>query len=181
MNYHAVLKYIALFVVGGFLSWMLLQGIAWYVTHRSMKKIDFLPYMGKFTLFSTLWFVVLVGGIFAIASILESSTFGTLPYLGETGMAILVAIFMIILGYFAVVSYAVPIKKTYLVAWRGIKTVGLYYFAMVAASAAFLVLGTWLFTLHWAALLFFALFILLPSFTVYRVTLIRLARKISIK
>lgn len=166
-EYHAVMKLGVVFILGTLISWILLQGLAWWIAHRSAgNKIPLWKYIGRFSIVTILCSMVLSVVLFILTGLVESNAI--LPLVSENEPFILSAIMVGIIGYFATVLYASPTKAGLVASVKQLNPFAIAYLGALALGGIGIAFGTWIFTLHWGALLVFVLFILLPSLSVYR-------------
>lgn len=104
--YYGLLASIGTFLLMSFLAWLFIKSFAWFFSHRSfMKKIPFLSYFQKFTLLSLFWFILIIAGVF-LTSMAKSLFLGF--------GSILFWIYLLILSYFASISFSlIPATKTF--------------------------------------------------------------------
>ncbi|MBD3318471.1 hypothetical protein GF342_01025 [Candidatus Woesearchaeota archaeon] len=127
----------------------------------------------RFTGFTLLWFVLFFFSLFLIAAIAQSNA--VLPFFGSYDTLVVTVLLMIVLSYFAYMTYSIP-------QWRALRhglkrfwPLFLLYLASVGITALFLGLSSTIFTVHWSLLLIFIVAILIPSFTIYKVGFVTIA------
>jgi len=170
MHYHAMIYYIAIFFIGGFIAYLICQGVNWWLAQYvsvGMKKP--FRYLGRFSLFSLAWFACFMLLLLMLVSFMDASAYGFIPLLGETASTILAGIIALILGYFAVVSYALPQLSAVKLSFSSFLQLFPRFMVQVVLFGLFIVLGTFLFTLHWGLLLALVLLIMIPSLTLFRI------------
>lgn len=105
--YHQILKFIIILLIAVFLIWIVFKSINWYLANRIVKgKINFKSYAKYFALYSLLWFFGLILILAIFVSLTSYSTSQMLPLIGQTGTKILTAVLILVLAYFAFISFA---------------------------------------------------------------------------
>jgi hypothetical protein len=90
-----------------YLLWCIFQGTSWWLTHRHVgKKVPFMHYIGKFSLFSLVWIILFVIFTSLITKISGIFTIGSVELMSTDTMISLIVIFSFVLLYFAFISFA---------------------------------------------------------------------------
>ena len=130
------LSYALLFVLIIYLVYVIFQSFAWFVSMKiAGKKILVWPFFRKFLLFNLFWFLLFV--VYNIIDLLSDLS-AVLGSRGSSVVAVICNLFLLIIVYFAVVSYIrMNFKSAFVLGWKQYKqilpsflVVFLYFFAL---------------------------------------------------
>ncbi|MFC1775098.1 hypothetical protein ACFLZN_02165 [Nanoarchaeota archaeon] len=166
-HYHAILGYLALFVLLAFLLFVIFQGLNFYLAHRMVHNVKFKEFAWKFPLYSLIAFILSALVMLLIAT--TSELFSGLPLTGITEITIIMAAALAIILYFLTVAVTkLKLKQSLILSVKHFYPLFLYYIIPVMIWICLMYIGGWLFTLSWLALLFFVLLVIIPYLTAFR-------------
>jgi len=177
LQYHEILKYIGLFLLGLFLIWFLLRGTNWILAHKiSNSKITLKEFIKRFALFSMMGFFLLIIILLAYTNMLSYVAFSPLPLINSKTANILFGLMLILLEYFLVSALAMPknsrfrdIKNSIL---NAKKLAPAFTINLVILVALFIIPALLMRTNKWLGL-GIALIITTPIITITRVLIIK--------
>lgn len=138
------LGYALLFALIIYLVYVIFQSFAWFVSMKIVgKKILVWPFFRKFLLFNLFWFLLFV--VYNIIDLLNDLS-AALGGKGSSAVAVICNLFLLIIVYFAVISYIkLDFKSAFVLGWKKYRqilpsflVVFLYFFALnLVLPAAF--------------------------------------------
>ena len=180
--YHEILKYLVILIVLVLASWIVLQGLNWFIANRLIRKIKFREYALKFiphTLFAFLCFMII---ILIMLRLVAYSTFEFLPLIGTSGARIITLLLIWVLAYFVFISYStVPKMSCRDLMKFGIKNYRQILPAHLLVSFALLVLAyitVFIIRFNYYAPFVFAVLILFPVAAYGRIYIVVVINKV---
>ncbi len=130
--YNSMLQLLGMFFVYLLLTFIVFQGINWWIAKKMARSVDSLPstvhrteatpafrygkrltvngkqliqFFLRFTLFSMFWFVMFLAIIVVYVLLQDYSSFSILPLVGKTGIDSFGLVLLFLLSYFATISF----------------------------------------------------------------------------
>lgn len=128
--------YALLFILIIYLVYVIFQSFAWFVSMKiAGKKVLVWPFFRKFLLFNLFWFLLFV--VYNLIDLLSDLS-AVLGGKGSSAVAVICNLFLLIIVYFAVISYIAPyFKSAFVLGWKQYKqilpsflVVFLYFFVL---------------------------------------------------
>ncbi len=181
-HYYQILAAVGGFMLGVMISWLILQGLSWFVAHHlAGSKVSPKVFAKNFTLISLCGFVLIIGVFLLSVRLALLRTQMVLPLYSDQAINVVVAILFALVAYLVMVALGMLHKKEW---YR-------HYFQTaflhpIRTALPFVLIGTIIIAFNWVMmrslavhwLLFgaLALFVVLPSYTVGRIVWISLLR-----
>ena len=176
--YHQILKFMIILLIAMLLTWVVFKSINWYFACRIVKgKVDFKGYIKYFVLYSLLWFLGLIIILVVFVSLTSYSTSSVLPLIGSTGTSIISFVLLLLLTYFAFISYSlipkIKFKEIFKTGFRKWKQIVPAYLitAILTFLAAYIPIkiALWQHPAAYWIVLAFVIFISLPALSYGRI------------
>jgi len=177
--YHAIIKYLVVFVLIALLAWLVFKGINWFIANRLIRKVkpkDFIKRFIAHTLLACIClFIILV--IATNLAAYSSSSF--LPLFGSTTAKVLSLVLVWVLAYFLAISYSTSLSC------KKLTRFGIKHYKELVPAHLFIFIGFFLLsyltvesiTLNFWAPVFFALLITIPFVTFGRFYIVVVVNK----
>lgn len=108
-QYHQILKYLAVFLLGLTAIWLIIHGITWLITHKiTNSKITIKEFAKKYAIFSTIGLLATTLTIIAYSAMLNHATFSPLPIINAKTANILTIILLLTIDYMMTTAFALP-------------------------------------------------------------------------
>ena len=142
-----------------YICWSLFQGVNFWLAQKKTKLIS---YLKRFFLVNILWIFCIIL-LFLLTIRLSVNQIGSfVPVISQTGINIILLILFLILGYFVLISYSIPLKKTFKIGIKNWKKILPVYGISIVSLVIGVILFIQLLNFNYSLGLFFALVILLP-------------------
>lgn len=185
--FHAMLKYVAVFFLALFITWVVLKNINWYIANRIVKKkVVFRSYAKFFALYSVFWFICMIAILLLTTYLMSYSTTTFLPLIGQKTVYFITLFLFAVLAYFAFISYSliptVKFKQVFKLAilkWKELVPAHIILI-LIAVFAVYIPFRLALIehnVANWLAL-FFALLISIPALTYGRIYILLVVQNI---
>jgi hypothetical protein len=118
-QYHLniIVKYLAIMVLCTFLTWIVFQGLSWFIAYRmstdKKQRLPFITFCKNFTLQSFPFYLLSVIWIFLSVRLLFAINMSMTPIMGEDFLNFLFVLFICVTWYFGFLSYTITGKYAY--------------------------------------------------------------------
>lgn len=175
-QYHEILKYIGIFLLGLFAIWFVLRGANWLLAHKiANSKIGLKEFAKRFSILSIAGFALLILTLIAYSAMLNYTAFNPLPLINTKIANTLFAILLITLQYFITAGFAMPHntkpKEFIKIITKAKKILPVFITNNVIIAVLIIIPALLMRNYYWAGLLT-SIIITIPTMTVARVFLI---------
>ena len=109
MQYHEIIKYIGIFLIGVAALWFVLRALNWFIAHTiAGTKIIVKEFLKRFVMFSILGFAALILILLAYTKMLSYAAFNPLPLINAKTAHVLFGIMLITLHYLLSTAFSLP-------------------------------------------------------------------------
>lgn len=143
-NFRSLMFLVILLAIAVYLLWCVFQGTSWWLTHRHVgKKMTLFNYLGKFSLFSLIWFIAFVAVAFAITELSGYLTIGSVELISTNALMYILGIVFMIILYFSFISYTL-LHHNIIEIFKGIFHVGVRKAYITVPLFLFAILKTYI-------------------------------------
>ncbi|MBD3361366.1 hypothetical protein GF358_01090 [Candidatus Woesearchaeota archaeon] len=107
-----------LFLAVMYLVYVVLQSVVWNLSLKLAKKnISYLVYVKKFALVNIFWFVLFI--LYGLLDLIGDLNQALNPDVRFNFFSVFASFFVLVLGYFVVISYStLKVKKSFVIGWK---------------------------------------------------------------
>ena len=176
LQYHEIIKYVGLFILGLTLIWLILRALNWLIAHKiAQTKIASKEFAKRFILFSAIGFALFSAALIACTGMLNYAAYNPLPIINAKTANIIFGLMIISIHYFLTTAFAMPknskftdIKKCVIAAK---KILPAYLISNIILAILLVIPALMMKNYKWVGLAI-AIFVTIPMITITRIYLI---------